>query len=150
MFNRKKHEIERLRAENKELNCKLGNVTTRDAHEVAELYNRLFEEREANSNLLKENSQITDANGSIKRALQTEKKQSDKLRQLLAAANDQAAQAEADKRRLQGENRALREKIEEAQRHSTCPADCVHRTNPNACRTCTRYQKAHDKYEATS
>lgn len=129
MFNRKKHEIERLRAENKKLFCKCRTITETTSHEVAELYDRLFEEREACAGLTSEN---------------------EKLRQLLAAANDQAAQAEADKRRLQGENRALREKIEEAQRHSTCPADCVHRTKPNACRTCTRYPKAHDKYEATS
>ncbi|MBQ7546334.1 MAG: hypothetical protein IJT41_05145 [Clostridia bacterium] len=74
----------------------------------------------------------------------------ERLRQLLAAANNQAAQAEADKRRLQSENRALREKIEEARRHTECPSDCVHRANPNACRTCIRYPKAHDKYEATS
>ena len=129
MFNRKKREIEQLLAENKELFCKYRTVTETSSHEVAELYDRLFEEREACAGLKSEN---------------------EKLRQLLAAANDQAAQAEADKRRVQGENRALREKIEEAQRHSTCPADCVHRTNQNACRTCTRYPKAHDKYEATS
>lgn len=129
MFNRKKREIERLRAENKDLLCKFGNATARYFHEVRELQDRLYEEREACAGLTSEN---------------------EKLRQLLAAANDQATQAEAEKRRVQGRNRALREKIEEAQRHSTCPADCVHRTNPNACRTCIRYPKAHDKYEATS
>lgn len=126
MFNRKKREIERLRAANKDLLCQLGNATTRYSHEVRELQDRLYEEREACAALTSEN---------------------EKLRQFLAAVNDQAAQAQADRRRLQGENRALLEKIEEAQRHSTCPADCVHRTNPNACRTCTRYPKARDKYE---
>ena len=76
MFNRKKHEIEMLREANKDLLCKYRTATKTTSHEVAELYDRLFEEREACAGLKSEN---------------------EKLRQLLAAANDQAAQAEAEK-----------------------------------------------------
>lgn len=37
--------------------------------------------------------------------------------------------------------------IDEAKRAAECPADCKNRKNPPACRTCTRYPHARDKYE---
>lgn len=40
--------------------------------------------------------------------------------------------------------------LDEARRATECPSDCKNRRNPNACRTCTRYQHARDKYEAAT
>ena len=37
--------------------------------------------------------------------------------------------------------------LDEARRATECPADCKNRKNHNACRTCTRYPHAKDKYE---
>ena len=41
----------------------------------------------------------------------------------------------------------LHRQIEDAKRKTECPADCKNRKNSNACRTCTRYPHAKDKYE---
>lgn len=68
---------------------------------------------------------------------------------LLNEERDRRIQAEKDAleatekfKRQEYENGQLRERLE----RQSCPADCKHRTNPNACRPCSRYPFAKDKY----
>ena len=63
---------------------------------------------------------------------------------------DRRIQAERDAleaveklKRQEHENGQLREQLE----RQSCPSDCKHKTNQNACRPCSRYPFARDKYE---
>ena len=68
---------------------------------------------------------------------------------LLNEERDRRIQAEKDAleateklKRQEHENGQLREQLE----RQSCPSDCKHKTNPNACRPCSRYPFAKDKY----
>lgn len=143
MFNRKKREIERLRRKNEEQEHRIDKLKQSIRMQM-KFNNELVEDHEEDLRTIRK---LNKEKGELLRELATEREKAEQLRHLLEAANEQTEHAEAEKRSLQGENRALREKIDEAQRHTECPADCVHRTSPNSCRTCIRYPKARDKYE---
>ena len=68
---------------------------------------------------------------------------------LLNEERDRRIQAEKDAleaveklKRQEHENGQLREQLE----RQSCHSDCKHKTNPNACRPCSRYPFAKDKY----
>jgi chromosome segregation ATPase len=133
-----------------------GEELTGQSHRIGELVQEIdrlkeliYQKTDEHAEDLRTIRKMNKETSELMQEIATEREKAEQLRHLLAAANEKTTHAEADKRRLQGENRALREKIDEAQRQSTCPADCVHRTSPNTCRTCTRYPKAKDKYEVT-
>lgn len=143
MFNRKKREIERLNTRLQE-EIERFQTVLKTKVELNDAKHELVRKHEEDLRTIR---QLNKEKGELLRELANEREKTEQLRHLLEAANDQTSQSEAGKRSLQGENRALREKIEEAKRHTECPADCVHRTSPNSCRTCIRYPKAKDKYE---
>ena len=172
MFNRKKREIKRLyetlrhalesdgerirelmhalaaeKAAHEATKSACGEELTGQRSRIGELERLNAQQKDEHVEDLRTIRKLNKENGELIQEIATEREKAEQLRHLLEAANEQTTHAEADKRRLQGENRALREKIDEAHRQSTCPADCVHWTSPNTCRTCTRYPKAKDKYE---
>ena len=63
-------------------------------------------------------------------------------KQIIEREKDALAATEKLKRQ-EYENGLLRDQLE----RQTCPADCKHHSNPNACRPCSRYPHARDKYE---
>ena len=62
--------------------------------------------------------------------------------EIIEREKDALAATEKLKRR-EYENGLLRDQLE----RQTCPADCKHKNNRNACRPCSRYPFARDKYE---
>lgn len=57
-------------------------------------------------------------------------------------AEKNSLEAKENLKRQEHENDLLRDKLE----RQSCPSDCKHKTNPNACRPCSRYPFAKDKY----
>lgn len=57
-------------------------------------------------------------------------------------AEKDSLEAKENLKRQEHENDLLRDKLE----RQSCPSDCKHKTNPNACRPCSRYPFAKDKY----
>lgn len=69
--------------------------------------------------------------------------QIEQINQQVIQREKDALEATENLKRQEHENGQLREQLE----RQSCPADCKHKTNPNACRPCSRYPFARDKYE---
>ena len=139
----KKHEIERLRK------------VAHDAHEAA------YEERRSRIRLEEVNRSLEDKCEEMRKDHDEDLKTIAELTQerdhALALAADYSKMLDLTRETIKeslkkteqdiAEAKELRDQLEKAREMSECPADCMHRKNPNKCRTCTRYPHAKDKYE---
>ena len=143
MFNRKKKEIARLRkllhesAEN--LRAKQSELAYADERERS-LEAQCEELRKEHAEDLKT---IADMTKERDHALALAADNGKKLEEQLKANGKLKRQI----RNADAKIKKQKQLLDEATRATECPADCKNRKNHNACRTCTRYPNAKDKYE---
>lgn len=143
MFNRKKKKIASLRNRLREAVDKQDEM--RVDLELADERERSLEARceELRKNHVEDLKTIEDMTKERDHAIALAVDSGKKVDELMKSNGEIKRQMKAADAKIKKQKHQL----DEARHATECPADCKNRKNHNACRTCTRYPHAKDKYE---